>query len=108
MLARPRDQHRAHLRVVASAAATARVPASYLHEPTADAVRRALEGNQRQWLLRLARYGGELIHRDGGIVWHDGRAAGEIQIPFPRLDAARAGEQLDGLVARLRERRPAR
>jgi GNAT superfamily N-acetyltransferase len=86
---------------------------AFLRDPTPDQLRRALEGNQRQWLLRLARYGGELIERDGGLVWHDlpapaFGAAGEIQVPFPRFGRDRAGEQLDAFLVKVRAARSGR
>src|SRR5262245_36956183 len=110
MLARSRDSSPSPYLKVLPTRPPEGATLGFVYDPTPDQLRRALEGNQRQWLLRLARYGGELVERDGGLLWHDapGETAGEIQIPFPRFDRGRLTGQLDGLVARVRARQPLR
>lgn len=73
--------------------------------PTHPQLERAIAANSREWILRVTRSSGGEIRRENGATWVHA-PGGEAQVAFPRLTAAKAGEQLDTMMAYYRERRP--
>jgi GNAT superfamily N-acetyltransferase len=83
---------------------------NFLQEhPPPDALRRASAWNHRQMWIHGARLrGGEVRHENGATWIFTPGSPGEVQIAFPRVTRAAAGEQLDAIVEYCRDHRPLR
>lgn len=78
-------------------------------EATAAQLGRATAANHVAWMNESAWAAGGEVCRMGGAAWACApRPGGGIDIPFPRLPAARAGATLDVIVADCRRRAPER
>src|SRR5687768_15763536 len=77
---------------------------TFLETAAPEQLLRAAAANHCSWMRRVARAAGGSARRDDGLLWIY-RAGDErdVAIPFPRLNARRAGEQLDAVLQHCRE-----
>jgi GNAT superfamily N-acetyltransferase len=72
---------------------------------TRPQLERAIAANSHHWIMRGTRGRGGEVRRENGATWFYS-PGGEAEVAFPRLTAAKAGEQLDAIMAYYRDRRP--
>lgn len=82
---------------------TGKSAVTFLETATPDQLLRAAAANHRAWMRRAARAVGGSARRDDGLLWiYRAEGDSDVTIPFPRLSARRAGDQLDAALQRCR------
>jgi GNAT superfamily N-acetyltransferase len=79
---------------------------TFLQDATPGQLEEAVALNHREWMILKARAASGEVHEADGVTWTYAGPQGEAMILFPRLAAAKAGEQLDAIADYYRERRP--
>jgi ribosomal protein S18 acetylase RimI-like enzyme len=84
-------------------------PPRFLDQAADSRLLSAVADNHRQYFTYRARRAGGDIHRRNGLTWTEAPGPeGEAHLLFPRLSRATAGDELDQLLAQIREGRPLR